>query len=98
MTFKERLKDWQDFDLASLNLAVSLGLMKEYDKTSSIPHKYVFWSNHPVGEMLAKMLVSLEELGILEFDEDSLKYRWDPNYRGDWDLTEDEKIVRSIIE
>ena len=91
------IKDWQNFDIASYNLAISLGIMKS-SNLGTLPYKYVFWSNHPVGEMLAKILISLTKLDILEYNEDHLSYRWNPNYRGDWDLTEDEKVVKNIIE
>jgi len=48
--------------------------------------KHVFWSNHPVGNLLNSMLEQMVTEGILEKrDEPDFQYRWNPRFRGSWE-------------
>ena len=82
-SFRERLRDWQDFDVAEYALAEALGLVPPgaWDFNSPIPHKGVFWSNDPLGEALSKTLNHLVEAGVLEKNGDA-QFRWRPGYEG----------------
>ena len=75
ITLKERLAGWHDWDVAEHNLAVCLGLMQDgYEAFQAA--KYVFWTNHPIGEALYQMLVELAKVGVLEHDQEGSRFRW----------------------
>lgn len=82
-TLKERINDWTDWDVAAHSLGICLGLMP--DNLGWGGSKHVFWSNHPVGELLYSMLDQMVERGILEKrDEPDMQYRWTPTFFGSW--------------
>jgi hypothetical protein len=84
MTIKISLREWTDWDLAAYNLGICLGLMP--DERTFGNTKHVFWSNHPLGNMLKAMLDRLVEHGVLEQrDEPDIQYRWNPTFRGSWE-------------
>lgn len=81
MLLSERLKDWQDFDVASYNLGVVLGLFEDVELSECIFNKapkWIFWTNNPMGTMFSNMLNQLLEVGILESNNDQ-QFRWDSN-------------------
>ena len=44
------------------------------------------WSDNDLGTLLANMLMSLAEKGILERrDEPDDQFRWNPNFKGSWE-------------
>ena len=85
-TLREAFSDWRDWDSAGLALAVCLGLMPPPAPGGGWGNaKHVFWSNHPVGNALAKILDDLAAAGVLERrDDPDIQYRWNPSFRGDW--------------
>jgi hypothetical protein len=89
MTLKELLADWTDFDVAQYYLACCLGLMVHDDSFEflRVKAKHVFWSQHEIGNMLYNMLSMMAQVGILEFNEEDDKYRWNKSIRGSWELT-----------
>jgi len=83
-TFKEETRDWTDWDVAAYRLGIAIGLMP--DQQSFGATKHVFWSIHPVGDMLYGMLNQMVLLGILEKrDKPDLQCRWSTGYRGSWE-------------
>ena len=85
MSLKEQLQEWMDIDFAGLYLARSLGLM---NSSVEIPGraKHVFWSNHPVGNLLKKMLDDMTSAGVLEYrEEPDYQYRWNSAFKGSWE-------------
>jgi hypothetical protein len=84
LTIKSRLGDWTDWDGAAYSLGICLGLMP--DQSGFGAAKHVFWSNHPVGNTLNRILELLVEQGILEKrEEPDIQYRWNPSFRGSWE-------------
>jgi hypothetical protein len=82
-TLKQRLSDWTDIDWAGYQLAVCLGLMEESSPFDFGKAKHVFWSNHPIGDLLFQMLDQLTAQGILEEnDEPDFQYRWNAGFKG----------------
>jgi hypothetical protein len=48
--------------------------------------KHVFWTDHPVGNALHKILSELVNVGALEFREDpDYQYRWNTSFVGSWE-------------
>lgn len=69
------LSDWQEADVAMFHLATVLGIVEK----TNIPFggkKHLFWSNNPVGNLLFDQLKQLVEVGILEFDDEDQRFRW----------------------
>jgi hypothetical protein len=83
-TLKEELAEWTDFDLAGLYAARCLGIFAS-DITTIRQVKHVFWSAHPVGESIVRLLNELVKAGVLEYDEEDLRFRWNQAYRGSWE-------------
>jgi hypothetical protein len=82
-SLRDALNEWTDWDVAGYALAVSLGLMAARQDWGG--EKHVFWSNHPIGNMLYGMLDELVTHGVLETrDEPDRQYRWNRGFRGDW--------------
>jgi hypothetical protein len=79
VTLKERLKDWTDFDGASYELGVVLGIFKDFrtEGGSWLDHadKAIFWSRNDLGTALMKMLEEMASAGILDSNEDT-QFRW----------------------
>ncbi len=85
-SLKEALADWVHADVATYYLACCLGLMKAEDGTLDgfRNAKSVFCASNEVGDALWQFMDKLVALGILEFDEKNIKYRWSPSFNGDW--------------
>lgn len=70
LTLKERLKDWTDFDGVQYELAVVLGIYKDYriEGGSWLDHspKSVFWSQNILGNALSDMMSAMIRAEILE--------------------------------
>jgi hypothetical protein len=82
---KQTLNDWADIDVAQYYLAVSLGLMQP-DFPFPGQAKHVFWSDNPIGNMLADMLDELTQVDVLQKrDEPDYQYRWNSDFRGSWE-------------
>ena len=83
-TLKSALQDWTEFDAAGHALMRCLGLLSlDYPKaliTTSLKH--IFWSDNDVGNKLSEMLHMLTQLGILEYDEENMLYRWNAAFKG----------------
>lgn len=82
-TLKDELADWADFDVAGLYVGRCLGVFGP-DITSIAQIKHVFWSAHPVGEMIVGFLRQLVEAGVLEYNEENLGFRWNQSFRESW--------------
>ncbi len=82
-TLRETLSDWSDVDAAGCALGVCIGLIPTNEGWGR--HKHVFWSSHPIGNMLYKMLDDLVAQGVLEKREPDFQYRWNQDFRGSWE-------------
>jgi hypothetical protein len=77
---KDQLADWTDFDFAAFYLSQHLGLLSpEIEKMAGA--KWVFWSANPIGDALGRILEELTELGVLEYDPEELRFRWNPEFK-----------------
>jgi uncharacterized protein YaiE (UPF0345 family) len=46
----------------------------------------VFWSRHPIGDLLFNTLDALVDAGVLmKRDEPDFQYRWNPDFKGTWE-------------
>ncbi len=85
MTLKEKLQDWADIDWACFELAKCLGMMDEETKFST-DAKHIFWSNNLVENKLFDFLLrDLVEIGILEYDNDEQRVKWNNELKGSWE-------------
>jgi hypothetical protein len=83
-TLRCSLAEWTDPDVAAYYVAVALGVAP--DPGDTWDHfggkKWMFWSANSLGYGLVKVLDMLAENGVLEKDEDQMKFRWNPQF--DW--------------
>jgi hypothetical protein len=70
--------EWYDYDQAQCALVVALGLYEHAGRTFG-PAKWVFWTDNPVGNALARFLDELVAGGVLERGEDA-RLRIRPGY------------------
>lgn len=83
-SLREALGEWCDWDGAAFALAVCLGLIEGRPGAFGRA-KHVFWSDHPVGNVLYGMLDQLVSVGVLEVrEEPDRQYRWNAAFRGSW--------------
>jgi hypothetical protein len=77
------LKEWTDPDITQYYLACCLSLM-EYDDgfVNFRKSKHVFWTKDQVGSLLIAMLSVLVDSGLIEFDPNESKYRWNESFGG----------------
>lgn len=85
-SLKVALADWVHADVATYYLACCLGLMKPEDGTLDgfRDAKHVFCGGDEIGKTLWQFMDRLVELGILEFDDKRIMYRWSAAFKGDW--------------
>ena len=69
----ELLREWQDWDVASHYVGRALGLFPS--ESWMAQYKGIFWTDNPLGNMLAGVLDSMVELGAVEKNSDN-EYRW----------------------
>lgn len=79
-TLKEYLKDWIDIDIAMYYLAVCLGMIEDDERAFSVTYKHIFCSNNIAGNCLSDMLKKLQDLGVLEFNEEEMQFRWNKKF------------------
>ena len=71
------LNDWEDPDVTQYYLACCLGLLPYNDDFESFrTNKHIFWTDNTTSRCLNKMLQTMRESGLLEFDEKESKFRW----------------------
>ena len=91
MTLRERLRDGVDWDGASYELGIALGLFDEQKHSFQRECKHVFWSRNDVGEGLPEVLEQLVKMGVLEGGTDGMvegqnvRFRWNESFIGSWD-------------
>jgi hypothetical protein len=79
-SFKGAVSSWQDVDGVMYDLAIALGIL-EPGTPFGAHAKHVFWSNNELGNMLHDMLRMMAKIGVLEFNDDGDKCRWNPNFK-----------------
>ena len=84
-TLRHSLAEWTDADVASYYVAVALGVAPDPGSKWDFwgGKKWMFWSANRLGEGLYRVLEMLVEAGVLEKDEDEMKFRWNPKF--DWE-------------
>lgn len=88
LTLKDRLKNWQDWDVAAYELATVLGLVPEFTSPQPPPptdgwhgFKWIFWSNNRLGNALYETLNTMIEAGVLEREVAMDRVRWNQSYQ-----------------
>ena len=84
MNLRTALATWTDQDIAAYQLGIVLGLI-DPKYSFSTDTKWVFWTDNPVGNALGEMLDAMVTAGILEKEEEDLRYRWNPVFKGGWE-------------
>lgn len=84
-SLKDRLNDWTDIDYVQFELAVCLGLMEDDLELFRTKAKHIFWTDNKIGRALYCMLMDLVGAGILEYDKEEARFRWNQNFKGDWE-------------
>lgn len=80
-TLREKLKDWTDIDITMHYLAIVLGIDKPPEETDDKwEYKWVYWTNNSISKLLDNMIQDLVKNGILEYDEEEMMFRWNPNW------------------
>lgn len=81
-TLRHSLADWTDVDVAAYYVAIALGVApdpgSEWDFWGG--KKWMFWSANPLGDVLYRVLEMLSENGVLQKDEEEMKFRWNPDF------------------
>ena len=85
MNLREYLREWRDVDIVQYELACILGIIDREKYNFHVHTKHVFWSRHELGNALFFIIRELSRAGVLEFDEEELRVRWNPRYRGSWE-------------
>lgn len=94
-SLKERLATWHEFDSASFELGVVIGLWPEWEdllRPKDVPHdnwggtKHIFWTTNVLGDALADLLIQLVKYGVLEYSEEHRGYRYNMDFKGSWEL------------
>lgn len=81
MTLKELLKDWTDMDYAAHILALQLGIIPIAGAGQfATKYKGLYWTNNPVSKSLYDSLNAMAVAGILIFDDDMMKYKWNVDF------------------
>lgn len=80
-TLRANLADWTDFDFAAYHGATALGVAPKSEHAWG-GKKWMFWSDNPMGRGLYEVLEMLTKCGVLEYDEEEVRYRWNPAF--DW--------------
>ena len=85
-TLKLATSDWCDAHYTQMAVAICFGLMTT-ETNYQMEAKHVFWSNHPIGNMLSDFVDRLVEVGVLEHRETEYddEYRWNPSFKGSWE-------------
>jgi len=79
---RETLAEWEDSDVAMYKLACSLGILPPEDGSFDgfRACKWVFRSANPLGDELGGFLSDLVACKVLEFDERTRRFRWNPSW------------------
>lgn len=76
-SFKDLISKPTDYDTAHFLLGESIGLWeKEVYLSSFKENKGKFLSEHPIGNMLHDIMVSIVEMGFIIFDDEDMTYCW----------------------
>lgn len=77
--------EYTDVDIISYDICIMLGII-EPQYNFSTDCKHVFWSRHPVGEVIYYFILEMAKNGILEENpDDNTQYRWSPDFKGSWE-------------
>lgn len=84
----ESMTEWTDIDMACASLATAIGILKyPSSKPGQDPwdgHKWIFWTNNPLGNGLYEILHRLVDLGVLDYrDDPDTQLRWSPTFSVD---------------
>lgn len=79
-TFIARIKDWTDYDVAMHLLALQIGIVDEDKGSFQSEYKWIYWSDNPYGNMLGDMLNKMIEVGVLLYDEEDQKVKYNPDF------------------
>ena len=73
-TLKEHLATWRELDSTVFALARAIGLFDEDTPGREVTP--VVWSSNRLGDSLYEMLTCLVNIGAVEYDAETLRYRW----------------------
>jgi hypothetical protein len=84
-TLRRSLAEWTDADVATYYVAVALGVAPDpgSERIFRGGKRWMFLSANRLGDGLYRVLEMLVETGVLEKDEDEMKFRWNPRF--DWE-------------
>jgi hypothetical protein len=84
---KETLSEWESAEVAAYKLACSLGIVPPEDGSFDgyRDAKALFGAASELGDILCQALDSLTAAGVLEFDPERIKYRWNRGFKGFWE-------------
>ena len=84
---KDTLADWASPDIAAYKLACALGILPPENGSFEgfRDAKALFGAASPLGDVLGSTLDRLAEAGVLEFEPNRLKYRWNTKFKGFWE-------------
>lgn len=78
---KNMLQEWTDPDIAEYYLACCLGILILDDNFESFREsKHIFWTGNRTSSLLNRLLFSMVEAGLLDFDEEENMFRWNNSY------------------
>jgi hypothetical protein len=84
MTLKESFDEWTDMDYAAHIFALHLGIIPQSGLDGfATKYKGLYWSNNPISKCLYDSLSAMATAGILLFNEDLMKYKWNKDFKID---------------
>ena len=86
-SLRHTLKEWEDLDIAAYKLGCAVGIFPPEDGSyfgfQSL--KGLYWGANRFGESISGILDVLVKCDVLQYDEERMKIRWNPNFKGDWE-------------
>lgn len=81
-SLRETLTQWEDADIAAYKLGCALGVLPPEDGSYNgfQAVKHLFWGANSLGETLSGFLDELVRCNVLQYDEDNVKFRWNPDF------------------
>jgi hypothetical protein len=76
----EYLKEWQDFDVATYYVGCCLGVFPPPDQNGFHSVTHHLWATSEIGDTLSFLMQRLVTNGVLLYEEEGLRYRWNEEF------------------
>lgn len=73
--FVEKITEWTDLDMATHELAINIGLVKNSEISFATESKWIYWTDNIYYNALHSIIFHLVNIGLLLYDEDDMKVK-----------------------